>query len=164
LRDVEGDFAVQVRVGGDFQKAALAGEHQFRRAGLLVTDGKTFARVQRTAYGGSLGDCTVSAEVNQSKDPSSEVGIEAQALRGPVYLRLERRTNRLLLLFSRDGKRWDHAEALHSIRWPRSPPLPRKVKVGVVAESTAAGQFRVTFDQLLLNAPPRKLQLPDLLR
>ncbi|MFO0845376.1 MAG: hypothetical protein U0797_23835 [Gemmataceae bacterium] len=37
LKDVEGDFAAQVRVTGDFTRAGLTGSWAFRRTGLLVT-------------------------------------------------------------------------------------------------------------------------------
>src|SRR5262249_6615698 len=44
LRSVEGDFAVQVRVGGNFRPTGRSGYH---RAGLLVTDGTIFIKFEK---------------------------------------------------------------------------------------------------------------------
>src|SRR5438876_465559 len=46
LREVQGDFVVQVRVRGAF---APTGHEGYHRAGLLLTYGNTVVKVQRTA-------------------------------------------------------------------------------------------------------------------
>ena len=51
--------------------------------------------------------------------------------------------------FSPDGKEWrGEAGSLEC-------KLPRKLKVGVFAESTAPGKFRVRFDRFSLSPPTK---------
>jgi hypothetical protein len=49
LREVSGDFVVEVRVGGDFGTCSGPNGATFRRAGLLLTDGHQFVMLQRAA-------------------------------------------------------------------------------------------------------------------
>src|SRR5262245_34558282 len=55
LREVGGDFGVQVRVDGNFGHDPAGRPRGFRGAGICVTDGRWFVSVTRTAFlGGNL--------------------------------------------------------------------------------------------------------------
>jgi regulation of enolase protein 1 (concanavalin A-like superfamily) len=160
LRDVEGDFAVQVRVGGNFQHANPTGERAFQRAGLLVTDGKNFARVERAAFTGTImASCDIFAEIDEPVFQGAAVGTGGP-LADPGYLRIERQGDSFRLLFSENGHTWRHAYDPWSIKWPYEVQMPRKVKVGVVAEaSSAGGVFTVEFSQFHLTQPPHRVSI-----
>jgi hypothetical protein len=73
-----------------------------------------------------------------------------------------------MFMFSEDGKAWMQANDPWSIKWPHTLDMPPRVKVGVVAEATAPGQFEPAFDQFRLTRPPKRvafdLLLDDALR
>jgi hypothetical protein len=142
LRDAEGDFVAAVRVTGEFRSAARAG------AGLLLSDGTAFVAVERLAAppGPGRRRCRLYFERCRPGERDNlgswTVGPEAE---GPLYLRLSRRGDRVWGEYSLDGKTW---WAVHS--W-RDAKLPRKVRVGVFAESAAPGTFQVRFDGFELS-------------
>jgi regulation of enolase protein 1 (concanavalin A-like superfamily) len=143
LRDVGGDFVVQVRVGGAFRPAAA---DTFQRAGILLTDGTDFLRVER-----DTNRTAADAESHLVYRMGNLSWFGADPAPGrPVYLRLERRGDIFWWAFSEDGERWT--------RFPGpgllvTVKLPRKVKVGVVAEATAPVVFKPEFDQFRLSRP-----------
>ena len=65
-----------------------------------------------------------------------------------VYLRLERRGDRLLGSYSRDGKRWFEID-------PFVVKLPAKLKVGVTAHTNSTDPFSPHFDRFKLSKPKR---------
>lgn len=147
LRDVKGDFAVVVRVGGTFRPT---GENGWQQAGLLLTDGKNTVRAVRLAHRsperapyplyvgmhhGALGG-------------GANIFMPGPTLEKLAYLRLERRGNELRVSSSPDGKKWS------PVNGPLGLRLPRKVKVGVIAESGSPGVFRAVFDQFRLSPLP----------
>ncbi|MFO0845375.1 MAG: hypothetical protein U0797_23830 [Gemmataceae bacterium] len=74
-----------------------------------------------------------------------------EGLGAATYLRLERRGDRLAFLFSRDGTRWEPA-AEESFKFPHEiKGLPRKVKVGVVAEAGTNRTYEFEFDDFKLT-------------
>jgi regulation of enolase protein 1 (concanavalin A-like superfamily) len=113
MRDVDGDFKVQVRVGGAV--AGPAKDDDGHRAGLLVLNGAE--SVQKLLSGPVAGG-------------------------RPQHLRIERKGREVRAWSSRDGRRWQEEYVLRR-------ELPRKLKVGVVAEAEAA--FTAVFDQLKLT-------------
>ena len=140
LRDVEGDFAVQVRAS----VPPMSGEEYpgFRAAGLMLTDGKSFARLELKADGFvriALGKLHEEDRPNGGCVEDTNLGN-----RVPLHLRLERRGNQLTTMWSADGVRWKS-----QLRWVQLD-LPRKVKVGVVGEALASGTFQVVFDEFQL--------------
>ncbi len=151
LRDVQGDFVAQVRVGGAFGPTSADG---YQQAGLLLTDGVRFLRLTRLAmlpgekdsdpvslFNLSLGE---SASESTSSFDLYHGGLPGPPLEQPGYLRLERRGSMLRLAASLDGQKWVALDE------PWRFDLPRKVKVGVVAETTAEGAFAPWFDQFRL--------------
>jgi hypothetical protein len=170
LRDVEGDFDLRVRVGGGFQPADLAGGKGGRRAGLLLTDGKNSLRLERFVR---RDDEPINDSAFLCISAPLEYGDVEWYLDGPpptkpVFLRLVRRPDVLSLSFGLDGKTWDALGQVEtrggkvilsalvgpSGLWPRKAlrlTLPRKLKVGVVAEVTAPGTFEAVFDRFHLT-------------
>jgi regulation of enolase protein 1 (concanavalin A-like superfamily) len=157
LRDVEGDFAVQVRVGGEFRQAEMAGQNVARRAGLLLTDGKSVVRLLRAAYRGCprggglrLDAYHLTVEYNLHKSWSGDTYDFGPTLGAPAYLRLERRGDGLTFLAGQDGEKWEKMAELNP-HFPRPVKIPPRVKVGVFAEATALGPFTARFDQFKLT-------------
>jgi hypothetical protein len=146
LRDVQGDFAVQVRVGG----LRVPAENADRGAGIILAGGKGFVRFQRTAekIGGEAAP-TLCIAYPENGD-NMRVYADGPPLRGAAYLRVERRGGDLRFYSSRDGKEW--AEAFHGEAGrPMRYKLPHRLKVGVVAEATAEGTFGAVFDRFKLT-------------
>jgi hypothetical protein len=155
LRDVEGDFAVQVRIRGDFRPAPATAERKarpqlglFRRAGILIADGEGFAGVQRA---GALSSPSPTyhfwcgAHID-GKFTRRDIHPVSGPPRGPTYIRVERWDNDLGVSLSGDGNTWEPT-VLQPIK------LPKKVKVGLIAEATDSGTFEAVFDQFTLTKP-----------
>ncbi len=135
LREVEGDFVAQVRIERDGRMASMEPGSDARLAGLVLAGGGTF-KLKLTA-GNMLLEQTDSSVFTTLPPSGPRVG-------NPVWLRLERRGNVLRLAYSADGKSWKY------LAGPLRLGLPRQVKVGVVAETTGEGVFKVVFDQFRL--------------
>jgi hypothetical protein len=144
LRDVEGNFAVQVRLRNvpDVSKGGR------RRGGLLVTDGKSFVRLQR-----SLDRGYVTSEIDKLDSGHHERSTDSGWPGNGMYLRIERRGDRFLLMCSENGRKWTQTTDPFSIRWPQEVEMSRKVKVGVLVEAAVHG-VEPMFDQFLLTPPP----------
>jgi regulation of enolase protein 1 (concanavalin A-like superfamily) len=142
LREIEGDFLVEVRVGGAFRpKAGL------QRAGLLLTDGKSKVRLECGAGREVVNGLTLEFPSLCIETPVSG-GVARSFRDGPplekaVHLRIARRSDTLTMEYRAAGKEWTRIGEVQV-------ELPQKVKVGVVAESTA-GVFRPVFDQFKLT-------------
>jgi hypothetical protein len=166
LRDVEGDFVVQVRVRGAFHRDV--GKHiQVQGAGIVLTDGKSFFRLEQAAFGEAMRSPTdppggIFLEVPFREEGSR--GYQKQAhydgcppLEMPVYLRLERQGDRLAAAFSEDGIRWAPRPI---VLWSKDllgdswqVDWPRKVKVGLVAHNTfVRGVFKAEFSGFKLTS------------
>ena len=100
LREVEGDFAVEVRVGGQFSHANPKPGDMRRGAGILLTDGVNlirFGRVVDENNGMSLSVVTRTMS-GSTGDPSGVLE--------PTYLRVERRKDVLTVKHSKDRREW----------------------------------------------------------
>src|SRR5262245_46986865 len=149
FREAEGDFSLEVRVRGGFSNKARE-----REAGIVLLAGRDGAKLSVGArllidemahfYNAGLywpeGGCS-----------SSTTGWLETAEGLAFGLRLERAGGRLRMSFRRPGARW------RVLKDEEEPPfeLPRKVKVGVFAASTAEGAFKVTFDELKFTQKQR---------
>ncbi len=154
LRDVEGDFVVQVRVAGEFRPGA--GPRGFCSAGILLVDATTDweVKLQAVVFAGNTiavvgeqldqGSSTVTHVLN---DPTGigEVEDDKGPLGRPPYLRVERRSDSVQMAFSHDNKRWKRVLLERKIK------LGRKLKVGVRAEVAPEGTFEPIFDQFKLT-------------
>jgi WD40 repeat protein/regulation of enolase protein 1 (concanavalin A-like superfamily) len=148
LFDVEGDFTVQVRVGGAFQPSATAtveGKIPVVGAGLLLAvDDKTYVRLERfVLIRGQQRETFGNWELRREgrvtfSHPSRQLSGEQ------TYLRLQRRGGKLLGSVSEDGQQWTQLQPLDFV-------FPEKVKVGVAALTTSANPFSPSFDQFQLQ-------------
>jgi regulation of enolase protein 1 (concanavalin A-like superfamily) len=152
LRDVKGDFVVEVRVSGDCWSAKK--EDGSRGAGILLLDKGNNLAVEL----GFIGQ----PDDTQSNDTWGVVGrircaktmhrlnVEGGTSppRDSCYLRLERRGDLLRMSCSKDGREWKTP----STATPEQK-LPWKLKVGVFAEANAEGEFKVTFEKFKLSRP-----------
>jgi regulation of enolase protein 1 (concanavalin A-like superfamily) len=138
LRDMDGDFALQVRVSGDFTAEELAG--------IILVDRKQTVGAWKLAVPereGLRGYLLV-------KVPPRAYAFDGWGrvdLARPVYIRLDRRGDRLTLKWSVDAKEWFPHD-----RFPvQDVDLARKLKMGLVAEATAPGTFKAEFDAFKLT-------------
>lgn len=160
LRDVEGDFKIQVRVRATFHpsaKSTVDGEKPRVAAGLLLVDtDKNYLRLEYEACrrtngrpGGVafklLGEQIIEAEL---KPPRKE---DYQAKKEHVYLWMQRQGDCLTEAFSFDGKTWIRHYTIEGVL-----KLPKKVKVGIAAYSTSTEPFKAHFDQLKLTRGRKK--------
>lgn len=153
LRDVEGDFTVQVRVGG--RLVAAHREQSIVSPGLLLTDGKTYISFSRGKTSFSLGGEVHDFWLGWSVSTREQSGDISRANRGVppeqvAFLRMERRGDTFLFKFSHDGQRWE------AVGNPVRRKLPRSLKLGVVAVAWGEETFKPWFDQLKLTPPGGK--------
>lgn len=184
LRDIEGDFAMQVRVRGAFRpsaKSTVEGIPSRVAAGLLLMPSDNDCihweyEVARVKGGGMAtytslrawdsatihleggGTGTIVGHGNMDQAPSLKREVKPASRRAeeaePIYLRLERNGRFLRLLSSPDGEKW---EALFNImKNVEIGHLPAKVKVGLAAYSTSTEPFKVRFDQFKLIRKRKK--------
>jgi regulation of enolase protein 1 (concanavalin A-like superfamily) len=156
LREVEGDFTVQVKVSGVFDPGTEAaagvrarGRNSFNGAGLLVWDSdQNFVRLERniwvTSSGNSYGYTPL---LEYWKDNEIAIGFGG----GPdtagnvqcTYLRLSRQGDAIHVAYSRDGVEWTGRD-------PITVQLPKQVKVGVAAINSSKKPFEVEFSDFKL--------------
>ncbi len=145
LREVEGDFVAQVRVAAVFPagaKTLVPDRRPLFVAGLLLyVDDRTYARLER-------GDVT--RDSDRFHFPNWELRHKGEWVRAggpadgaidrgePVWLRLERRGDRLLAYHSADAVAWTALE-------PLDAALPAKVRVGVCVGNNTTTPFAAAF-------------------
>ncbi|HTU18363.1 MAG TPA: tetratricopeptide repeat protein [Gemmataceae bacterium] len=149
LFDVEGDFAAQARVGGDFRPATIAANGRrlsWLGAGLLLwVDDNTFLRLERAGwYGRKPFTLYVNWEARQNGKPKNPRHNYPGLSTAETYLRLERRGKQILASYSEDGRTWRQVT-------PLAIELPAKVKIGVLAGSSMGRVFAPTFDQFQIK-------------
>jgi regulation of enolase protein 1 (concanavalin A-like superfamily) len=143
LRDVTGDFSVQVKVVGTFKPTGTktsAATVPYNGAGILLWAGEGhFVRFERAAM---LRDGSVTTFLNFEKHHREQPPIHRGAFieAGPVYLRLTRKQNQIVRAVSRDGVEWQAFEPL-TVDWPA------RVKVGVAAVNSNSAAFPVRFEK-----------------
>lgn len=136
MRDIEGDFRIQVRVRGNFLAAGPA-----RAAGILLRCGDNAAVVQ-------LGNVLKAGASNPGAGRTTSLTDWRDAAGRAAHLRLERKGQKLVMQASLDGQEWDfHFDRACLFS------LPRKVQVGVFASSVVKGRFTATFDRLSFTRP-----------
>jgi regulation of enolase protein 1 (concanavalin A-like superfamily) len=151
LRDVEGDFKAEVRVGGDFRPTTSSTTNQripFVGAGLvLMADDKTYIRLERaTLYKGQEFKTYANWELRQDGNwvqagQESVLPLDDK----PTYVRLERKGDRILASVSQDGDKWSELP-------PLEVKLPAKLKIGLAAGTTSSEPFKPRFDEFRLTA------------
>jgi regulation of enolase protein 1 (concanavalin A-like superfamily) len=150
LRQVEGDFVAEVRVGA---VVIPQGRKGTQKAGLLLPLGRGFITLQRVAVqNDDEGTSFFLIGVRYPTIPDHSL-VRYRACwppeGGPAYLRLERRGDWLTLKVSEDGKVWKRANGPFRFQGFQ---VPQRLRVGVVAETTGEATFKAVFDQFKL--PP----------
>jgi regulation of enolase protein 1 (concanavalin A-like superfamily) len=153
LRDVEGDFVAEVRVGGKFVPSLGATTTErvpFVGAGLVVmADEKNYVRLERAA----LRRGEVKTYVNWELWQEGRWVLAGSDSVCPLkekqtYLRVERKGGRLLAWASEDGKAWTELKSLEL-------KMPAKVKLGVAAGTTSTETFAPFYDRFRLKKVKR---------
>jgi hypothetical protein len=160
LRDVEGDFMVQVRVSASFRPSATSsvkGQDSLVAAGLVLIPSEN--NCNRLEYGAYRRNEKLSKGFAH-RMRGQQIGIKGEFVGwGPtdwkpnedhIYLRIEREGNELRNLISPDGKKWERHNSTKGAR------LPNKIKVGIAAYSTSTESFKVRFDQFKLTRNQKK--------
>jgi S1-C subfamily serine protease/regulation of enolase protein 1 (concanavalin A-like superfamily) len=148
MREVEGDFAVTVKVTGDFRPGGRSTNPRgvpYNGAGLLVwSDSDNFIRLERAAMLRAGRVLTYVAFEEREGGYRGAVHNEVfQA--GTCYLRLERKGSRILGAISSDGDRWKQLQPIDTI-WPL------RLKVGLTAINSSTETFSTTFEEFTLRA------------
>lgn len=157
LRDVEGDFIVQVRVCGSFHpsaKSSVDGEEPSVAAGLvLIPANENCIRLEYGAYrrkenqrncpafrmrGERVLGLEMDWDVSWKKDNRARNEEH-------IYLKLERRGHFIYEAISPDGEEWSYQFRVED------HDLPAKVKVGLAACSTSTEPFKPHFDNFKLQ-------------
>jgi regulation of enolase protein 1 (concanavalin A-like superfamily) len=147
LKDVEGDFVVQVRVRGNYRPADLVKPGMLRQAGLFLANSKSPLKYAQSAKAGQE-DYRLCGEFISSGFPGGLFDLKAgPPLDNPVTLRLTRRGDKVWMTATgEDGKKWSANQgAAYDL------DFEKKLKVGVFAASTAPGIFKVVFDKFGLT-------------
>jgi RNA polymerase sigma factor (sigma-70 family) len=149
LRDVEGDFILQVKVAGEFPDggtSVVATRRAFHGAGLVLwQDENTYIRLERAKL--TDGDENMSyGSFELRKDGKFERvgnGAEVPLADQAAFLRLERHGDTVLAAVGADGLRWTWFE-------PLEVALAKKLQVGIVAGQNTSKGFAPEFSKLRL--------------
>jgi regulation of enolase protein 1 (concanavalin A-like superfamily) len=154
LREVDGDFVLTVKVGGDFKPGPRSTNPRsvpYLAGGILVwSDSDNFIRLERAAMrrAGRVIPHVAFLELEGGYGGAVHNELFKE---GECYLRMERQGSRVLGAISGDGKTWKQLKPIDTV-WPS------KLKVGLIAISTSSEPFAVKFEQFDLKAkgPPRE--------
>jgi regulation of enolase protein 1 (concanavalin A-like superfamily) len=149
LRDVEGDFVLEVRVSGEFIPAMRAG---YRKAGVVLEIDGTHSRMNRvTEVGAGIVTGLFRGELTgNGQSMGCAVGILGKDIANISHFRVRRKGNELIWEAKEDGTEWETMNNGFT-----ALALPKKIKIGVSAEATAPGSFKVEFDQFKLTKPAK---------
>jgi serine/threonine protein kinase len=144
VRDVEGDFEIEVRVEGDFRPGSICnreGGIPFVGGGIVICDGgDNFIRLERGLVNdqGSFGPFAI---FEQHIAGRGVVDHNGPLYDGTTYLRLARRGATIRGFTSSDGRYWSELEPIRGIRTAR-------LQVGLDAINSGNASFTVRFEQL----------------
>ena len=147
LREMEGDFITLLKVSGKVRHAGnRTSEHYFayHGAGLLLwQDERNYIRLERAAVNRDDEGVFQYANFELRKD-GKRVDVENPAIKIPdqdIYLRLERRGDRVFGSFSENGINWVSFD-------PYVVNLAKELKLGVAAINTSTDVFKPEFSDL----------------
>jgi uncharacterized protein DUF1349 len=168
LREVEGDFVMQVRVSGSFRpsaKSSVKEEDASVAAGFVLAPAdENYIRLEYGAYcrKGEQHICPAfrmrgERIFNMEMDWAEPWKPDPSVKKEPhIYLSLERRGHFIYEAISHDGKTWTYDFKVEV------KELPKKVKVGLAAYSTSTEPFKACFDQFKLSRDERKAHEPGI--
>ena len=149
LRDVEGDFIVQVKVSGEYPAGATSvvdGRVPFHGAGLLIYhDYQNYIRLERAElFSANMNVNYASWELRQDGkfERTGNTG-DLPLTEKEYYLRVERRDGKFYAGVSSDGVRWHGLE-------PITINLPSRLRVGVAAGHNTSSGYEVHFTEFRL--------------
>jgi regulation of enolase protein 1 (concanavalin A-like superfamily) len=154
LRSVRGDFVVQVCVDGRMLpggKSTLSGRIGYNGAGLVVmSDDENVICLARAFLQDEDEQPRGYANFEMRNDAKLDhIGMADQhslPLSGPVFLRLERRGDKVIASTSLNGEQWRRVDAKRiPARWDK------ELQVGVVAISTSKEEFNPKFSKFKLG-------------
>jgi S1-C subfamily serine protease/regulation of enolase protein 1 (concanavalin A-like superfamily) len=148
LREVDGDFALTVKIGGDFKPGARSTNPKsvpYLSGGILIwSDSANFIRLERGAM--RRGNNIIATIAFEEWEGGYAGAVHNERFReGDCYLRLERKGSRILGSVSTDGTSWKPLKPIDTV-WPS------KLKVGLMAISTSSDPFSVKFEQFDLKS------------
>jgi regulation of enolase protein 1 (concanavalin A-like superfamily) len=157
LREVDGDFTIQVKVSGEFDPGDEAAKHNnrdiapFCSAGLLLwQDEKNYLRLERNGWcrDGKIGCYKPLIEYYRDSvpPPESEATLEQFFKGQSTWLKFERRGNSVTASYSHDGEEWTTAKEI-------TVELPPRIQAGIAAVNTSTKRFSVEFEQLQITNP-----------
>jgi regulation of enolase protein 1 (concanavalin A-like superfamily) len=142
LREVTGDFTMTVKVSGGFKPSAKSTNPKavpYIGAGIVVwQDSDNYIFLGRAAINRSNKISEFAAFEERewgTRGALNNRGVDP----GGVYLRVERRNNRILGYTSKDGKKWARLD-------PMETSYPASLKVGLYAINGCTDPITVRFD------------------
>lgn len=146
VQAVEGDFIIQVRIDGEFQpgeESTQRGRTGYTGAGLVIfADEKNFVRIERATLQSGGVDATpytnFEIRVDGELERMGTTGDLPTEKDKPTWLRLERRSQKILGAMSQDGEHWKYGEPkeLRAEAWNG-----KGIVAGVAAISTSRKDF-----------------------
>lgn len=172
IREIEGDFRVQVRVCASFcpsTKSTVEDEDPRVTAGLiLIPTAENCIRLEYKAYRRKGKLCEGPSFRMRGEQMWNmhvdgwELPWEQQIRKGNearIYLRLDRRGNTIYRFLSPDGEKWyagsDTRPGTGTVS-VEFPVFPAKLKVGLAAYSNSTEQFKVRFGEFKLIRREKK--------
>lgn len=146
IQEIKGDFIAQLKVSGKVRHAGNPTSehfHAYHGAGLLLwQDERTYVRLERASLAQAEAGAVHYANF-ELRQNGKRVDVEQTASRisdHDVYLRLERRGDRVFGSVSEDGVRWQCFD-------PYVVNLHAELKLGVAAINTSTEPFKAEFDE-----------------
>ncbi|WP_050785721.1 DUF1349 domain-containing protein [Pedosphaera parvula] len=154
LRQVKGDFTIQVRVDGRFapgEESTQENRVGYNGAGLVVMANPqnvvTLARAVLQHPGeGPVPYANFEIRINGNLQRIGMTGDHPLPKTGPVFLRLQRRGSKITGAVSLNGDHWDE---LGSRKIPNK--WRKKLQAGVVAISTSTEEFNPQFSEFKIS-------------
>ena len=153
LQEIAGDFTLEVKIVGDFQpeaKSTATNSPPFNGAGLLLwQDEQNYLRLERNVWIGEDGKLTCHPPLfeqcqNGQYTNHNPTTTTAPFYKKSLYLRFERRGEKIIAAFSHEGKTWTTVKEIVA-------SYAAKVKVGVAAINTSEKPFNVKFEHFKLT-------------
>ncbi len=149
MREVTGDFVIQVRVSPDFRlrgQSLIEGRPVFCSAGLLLwKSDKDYVRLERAMYVQPEKPVVDYMSFDRRKAGQWVINRNRPSVNrtaGSWHLRLQRRDGVVSGSISEDGHDWGSPQTIEI------PDFPTKVLVGVAVCSTSKAPISATFDSL----------------
>jgi regulation of enolase protein 1 (concanavalin A-like superfamily) len=149
MREVTGDFIIQVRVAPDFRlrgQSTITGRPVFCSAGLLLWSSETdYVRLERAMYVQPQKPVVDYMSFDRRKAGKWIVNRDRPPVNRSAeswHLRLERLGDSVTGAISEDGEQWSSSQTI------QIPDFPNKLLVGVAVCSTSKAPIAATFDSL----------------